>query len=106
MATFKQSTGKTIQEAFEQFDRNNPHVWQLFLKEVRRAVKAGKKKVSAKAIVNYLRWEMNFTTTDDVSHDEGGFKICDAYHSRYARKFVDTYPDYAYLFDLKQLRSE
>jgi len=93
---FKSATGKTIQEAFEDFDKNNPKVYQLFKEQVLKAIAKGKDRISPKYIINWLRWEIFIKTDDAIEIEIEGeklmFKINDAYSSRYARKFIDEFP--------------
>ena len=93
---FKSQTGSTIQEAFEEFDKNNPKVYQLFKEQVLLAIAKGKERISPKYIINWLRWEVFIKTDDTIAIEIEGektvFKINDAYSSRYARKFIEEYP--------------
>lgn len=74
MASYKEATGKSIEEAFKEFDQGNPKIYQLFLEQVLRAQKRGKNKLSSKAIINWIRWEVSIKTDS-----EDGYKINDAF---------------------------
>ena len=100
MSTFAQTNGRTIEQAFEEFDRKNPHVYESFKKYLREIVNAGKRRTSAKLIINRIRWEQYIATDSD---DE--FTINDAFSSHYARKFIREHPAYNYLFEMRRLRS-
>ena len=103
MASFATQTGQTIDEAFAEFDRLNPHIYELFKKYLREWWKANRNnpgaKTSSKLIINRIRWEVETTTTAK------DFKINDAFTSRYSRKFSNEHPEYANLFYYKDLRS-
>lgn len=110
MSTFKINTGREIQEAFELFHKNNPHVYVLFKEQIFKAMKNHKKKISSKMLINWLRWEVYLITKDDAVYtDSEGveymFRINDAYTSRYSRLFADEYPEHAELFNYRTLRA-
>lgn len=98
---YTQATGKTIQESFEQFHRDNPQVYVEFKAFLRELYRAGIRKTSAKLIINRVRWERQIQTK---SNDE--FRINDAFSSRYARLFCEEYPAYASMFNQRELRSK
>ncbi len=106
---YRQSTGKSIQEAFEAYHAENPHVYIYFKKLALKAIKIGKKKVSFKLIMNVIRWEIYLKTVEPTSLPVLGpsktFKINDAYGSRYARLFVRDFPDLEKFIELRNLRS-
>lgn len=109
MSNFKEATGRTIQQAFNDFHQNNPQVFEIFSDQVFRALNKGKKKISSKAIINWIRWEKFIETHDEVKIEIFGepqqFKINDAYSSRYARLFIDKHPDLTDVFELREIRS-
>src|SRR5438128_4654368 len=97
MSTFFKNSGKTIQTAFNAFDKKNPHVYAEYKRLVWQAIKAGKKKISSKLILNVIRWHIYLETEDEVGFtDSDGvltkFRINDAYTSRYVRKYVKEFP--------------
>lgn len=55
MASYQTSTGVSIQNAFEKYHKEHPEVFLMIVKECDRALRAGKKKFSVKAIGNYIR---------------------------------------------------
>lgn len=100
MPTFEQTRGISIDEKFTEFHRKNPKVYQLFKMQVQKALKRGKKRMSAKTIIGFIRWEIYLqTNSNDI------FKINDAYTSRYARMFIEDHPRYENIFELRTLRS-
>ena len=108
---YHQTTGKSIQSAFEEFHALNPDIYEVFIKMAFDAIRKGKKKISAKLICNVIRWEV-FMRTDEPTlfynknNEPKRFKLNDAYTSRYARLFVRDYPRYKDYFEWRELRSE
>lgn len=111
MSTWQQTTGTTIQVAFIDFHRDNPQVYEEFKKMALQAINAGKKKISAKMIVNVIRWSVYMETIDlnlfeQKNKEPRKFKINDAFISRWARVFVNEYPQYADRLEMREIRSE
>ncbi len=98
---FKETTGKSIAQAFDEFHRDNPKVYELFKSYALRAIDKGKKKASAKMLINAIRWEHYLETVTD---DE--YRINDAFTAYYARLFIRDFPDYDYLFELRAIRTK
>jgi hypothetical protein len=90
----------TIQERFEEFHRNNPLVYDLLVSYAREAKSAGHKRFGIQAVAERVRWEMLIETQDD-----SGFKLCNAYLSRYARLIMANESDLTGFFRTGQLRS-
>jgi len=99
MSTYFEFTGNTIQEKFEKFDNKNPIVYALFKQQVQKAISKGKKRVSSKTILGFIRWKVTLQTTGDE------FKINDAFTSRYSRKNIQQYPEHEHIFEFRKLRS-
>lgn len=107
---FVENTGRNIQDAFNKFHEDNPEVLVLIVKECERAIKAGKKKFSIKAIGNYIRWNIFIETKElTLFSDSDGslkkFRINDAYFSRYARLIIERYPHMVDYIEVRGLRS-
>ena len=97
----QQTTGKSIREAFGEFHRKNRHVFRLFEKQVQRAKRRHPgRKIPHKAILEWLRWEMRFETSDVE------FKINNNFFSYYARLYVSIHQKDKHLFELRKLRNE
>lgn len=105
----KELSGMSIEQSFKKFNKENPHVYKMFSEQCLIAIKKGKSKISSKAIINWMRWEIFMQTNKRASINIDGkifeFKINDAYTSRYARLFLIKNPKYMGIFDLRQLRS-
>ena len=97
---YKELNGKSIRDGFNEFNEANPHIFAAFERQVFNAINKGRKKISAKLIINVIRWEMYLESVDL------NFKINDAYQSYYARAFAEKYPQYADFFEFRKLRNE
>ena len=97
---YKQLNKRTIREGFNDFNKKNPHVYEHFEKQALKAIEKGRTKISAKLIINWIRWNEFLRSTDK------SFKINDAYQSYYARYFIDKHPEHAGVFELRKLRNE
>jgi len=89
-----------IYRDFEQFDMNNPEVWELFRKYVVMIIKKDFTHYGASAVFERIRWHVQIETTGKE------FKLNNNYCAHYARKFEDRYPDYAGFFRVRRLVSE
>lgn len=96
---FAEANGITIKKAWWKFHKDNPHVYQLFEELSMKAIRSGKSKLSAKMIINVIRWEHYLKTTEDT-----GFKINDAFHAFYGRLFMHHHPEYQ-VFETRRLRA-
>tara|TARA_R110000744_G_scaffold206864_1_gene325498 strand:+ start:938 stop:1243 length:306 start_codon:yes stop_codon:yes gene_type:complete len=101
MSTYKQLTGVTIKDSFDNFHLTNPQVYSIFEAKAFTAIRMGKTKMSSKLILNVIRWEAFIQTTDPNST----YKINDAYTSHYARLFAEKNPAHADVFNYRALRA-
>lgn len=76
---------------FRRYHKENPAVYELFVRFTRQAISAGRKRFSATAIIQRIRWETAVTGND-------GFKINNNYSSYYARLFIREYPQHEGFF--------
>jgi len=88
-------------EKFEEWHDANPHVWGLFVRFAMEAIAVGRPKFSARDIVHRIRWHTNVELR---SVDE--FKINDHWSPYYARLFVRVYPEYNWLFELREAEED
>lgn len=125
---YQQSTGKSIERAFNEYHEENPQVFEMFKKYLIEILEAERKKrgfistemikeqktlkTSSKMILNRIRWEIATVGIQNTNSEQNaservfdGFKINDAFTSRYARLFVDQNQDWSFLFNLRSLRS-
>lgn len=97
---YEELNGKTIREGFIEFNEANPHVFKAFEAQALNAIHRGRTKLSAKMIVNWIRWNEYLRSTDQ------NFKINDAYQAYYARYFMGKHPEHQGIFELRKLRNE
>lgn len=84
---------------FEQYHRENPRVYDLFVKFTYEARNAGHKNYSIWAIANRVRWHVDI---DTKSSD--GFKISNNHLSRYSRLIMKNNPHMAGFFRTHALK--
>ena len=98
---YKTTHKQTIKEAWWEFHKNNPEIYDLFEKETKRAIARGRKKLSSKMIINFIRWNIYVETTTQGEE----YKINDAYTPYYARLFEHYNPKYKGVFNKRRIRS-
>lgn len=84
------------QRDFEAFHAANPHVYQLFEKFTFEAIRAGRKRFSARTVLHRIRWYTSVETQDPQ-----GFKINDHWSPFYARMFHGRYPAHDGFFAMR-----
>lgn len=97
---YAELNGKSIRQGFLEFHTANPHVFVEFEKQAMLAISKGRTKLSAKLIINWIRWN-EFLRTSDLN-----FSINDAFQSYYGRLFVEKYPEHKDKFEMRKLRNE
>jgi hypothetical protein len=92
--------GASIQERFEQFDRLNPHIYELLV-ELARLLRARRprRRVGIGMLYEVLRWNYLVHTTG------GDFKLNNNFRSRYARLIEHREADLRGAFELRELQS-
>lgn len=88
---YKELNGISIRDGFYIFNKENPHIFKAFEEQALKAIAKGRTKISAKLIINWIRWH-EYLESPDMD-----FKINDAYQSYYARFFIEKYPQYLYV---------
>ena len=79
---------------------DNPHIYEAFELQALKALVKGRKKISAKLIINWIRWNEYLESSDK------NFRINDAYQAYYARLFVAYNPEHSDAFNFRKLRNE
>lgn len=90
-----------LEQDFDQFDAENPEVWNLFVRFALELIKAGRTRLSASLVIERIRWE-----TAVATRSENGFKINNNYTAYYARKFNENFPDCGASFALRQTKGQ
>ena len=85
-------------KAFNQYHKDNPHVYDLVVQYAKQAIDAGYDHYSIVTIANRIRWHTEIETRGDR------FKINNNHLSRYARKFHDGYPQHAGFFRTRVIK--
>lgn len=88
-----------IQDRFEAWLEENPHVWQLIRRYAYRVLESGRERFGIAAIVERVRWEIEIETTGDP------FKINNDYRSRIVRKLIQEDSRFDDLFETRELKS-
>ena len=84
------------------FHKQNPKVWELFVKFTGVAIARGFANYSAYAIFERIRWE-----TDEADVDgKSTFKINNNYRPYYARMFMREFPHHKGFFRIRALTSD
>ena len=97
---YKELNGHSIRDGFNRFNQDNPHIFVAFEQQALQAIAKGREKISAKLIINWIRWHEFLESSDK------NFKINDAYQSYYAREFVKKHPQHKDVFEFRKLRNE
>ena len=91
-----------IEEAAVKFHRENPKVWECFVRFTFEVIHRGFRNYSAKGVFERIRWE-----TDEADVDgKSTFKLNNHYSAFFARWFMDTYPEHDGFFRLREMPSE
>lgn len=85
----------TLQEKFEIYHAENPHVYVLFRKYAKMAKDRGYTRFSSKAIFERLRWHYAMETQGDE------FKLNNNYTAFYARE-LSKEPEFNGFFELRE----
>jgi hypothetical protein len=91
----------TIQEKFEIFHKNNPHVYKLILKYTKEAYEAGYNHYSINGIFERIRWHVDI----EIKSDEK-FKLSNNFRSRYVRLFESRNPNMIGFFATRELKAK
>lgn len=86
-----------MKKTFEQYHRENPHIWQGFIHFCIQTRAKGFLRYSAKGIFELLRWHTGVNGT-------GHFKVNNIYTPDYARKFIESYPHHKDFFEKRELK--
>ncbi len=90
----------TIQQKFQIYHEQNPNVYEAFKKYAFAAINGGRKKYSAKSILERVRWHLNFEIVGDET-----YKNNNNYTSRYARLFIQDYPEHKDFFEFREIKT-
>ena len=84
----------TVQD-FENYHRDNPHVWEAFKNFTLEAISAGRRHFGAKMVMERIRWQTMINANSD------DYKINNNYSAFYARFFEKQLPKYKGFFHMR-----
>ena len=84
---------------FMDWHRLNPQIYQHFKKLTFEMAATGRKRYSARTIVEVMRWHYDLNTRGDVFEINGDFV------PMYARLLIYEHPEYSDFFELRVVRS-
>jgi hypothetical protein len=90
----------TIQERFEAFHEANPWVYRALVSLTRDWIGKGHDRIGIKMLTEIIRWHYGRQTTDST-----GFRLNNNYPSRYVRLIITEHPEWAPVFETRELRS-
>ena len=91
-----------MEEAAVKFHKENPKVWEYFVKFTFEVIERGFSKYSVNGVFERIRWETYQADVDGRST----FKLNNNYRAFFARWFMDLYPEYSGFFRLRAMPSE
>ena len=89
-----------LERAFNEFDAENPGVYELFKRFTFQIINAGHKHYSSDAVLHRIRWHTSIETRRDE------FKINNNFSAYYARKFHNDFPEYDGFFRTRVTKAE
>lgn len=90
----------TIQEAFEEFNREHPEVLGYLVGFSFELYNKGFAHYGVKSLYERVRWHIV------VEKDNRDFKLPNNFHSRYARRIMELHPELEGFFELCALRTK
>ena len=90
-----------LEDAAREFHRQNPRVWELFIKFTHEMIARGFHNYSTNAIFERIRWE---TDTADVD-GKSTFKLNNNHRPYYARWYMKQFPQHRGFFRVRELTS-
>lgn len=95
-----QLNGESIRDGFLKFHKENPHIYASFEQQAMNAINKGRTKLSAKLIINWIRWN------EFIESSDKNFSVNDAFQALYAREFINRHPEHSGIFEMRKLRNE
>jgi hypothetical protein len=93
----------TIQQRFEQFHLDNPWAYATLAQMIEELRAKGVERWGMKSLWEVLRWRIAIGQVRVVG--DADFKLNNDYTSRYARLLVQNNPEWANMFELRELRA-
>ena len=102
MPDFKTMFNKSIEESFNEFHQDNPHIYAYYIRFAIEWLETGANKISSKQIIGRIRW---FLDVETKGKEAEAFKINDAFTAHYSRLFTSQYPQFESRIEFRRLRS-
>jgi len=90
----------TIQESYEAWRAQNPHVVALMERFAADAAESGRR-IGVKALAERVRWELNVT----INRAGDPFRFNNNFTSRIARELIARHPDLERTIEVRRLRA-
>jgi hypothetical protein len=90
-----------LENAALRFHKDNPLVWDLFVRFTNEVIARGFKNYSSYAIFERIRWETDIVT---ASSDDS-FKINNNHRPYYPRWYMEAYPEHNGFFRIRKLHA-
>jgi hypothetical protein len=90
----------TIQEQFDEFHADNPHVYNILVSKARFFVAQGYNYLTIALLYETVRCDPSVLVSG-----KGHYKLCNDYRAHYARKIMAENLDLQGIFRLRQLES-
>ena len=91
-----------MEEAAVTFHKENPKVWEYFVRFTFEVIHRGFKNYSVNGIFERIRWETDQADVDGKST----FKLNNNYRAFFARWFMDVYPEHSGFFRIRSMPRE
>lgn len=90
-----------MQQRFEQYHRDNPHVYDALLRFTRQIKAAGRSEYAIAAVFERVRWHFYIETNTDE-----GFKLPNNFKPYFSRLIMHNEKDLAGIFVLRRMKVE
>lgn len=87
----------TLRADFQQFHKDNPHIWRAFERFALEAAATGRKHFGVAAIWERLRWHSQMET-----RDKAGWKLNNSFRAFYCRLWKEKHPEYPDFFQTRR----
>lgn len=98
MQSYQQS--RDLKERFDEYHRNNPHIYHQFRYYTLKAIQSGYKHFGSQMIIERIRWQTG------VISKQSDFKINNDFAAFYSRMFMLEYPSYSTYFRTRQSQAD
>ena len=90
----------TIEERFESFHRENPHIYDELLFMALRLKHRGRKRYGIATLFEVLRYKKDIESTGSA-----GFKLNNDFRALYARRLMNNEPELRGFFEIRRRRA-